>query len=144
MSPVCAGVNFHCINSRWQIIHVKWHIPADGSKLCTIYCSYKILLGFCCTHFTYFSSVFSLGDYLKWGQQIHIRHMTTKNYLALDKDGIVYLSQNCRNPNAVFRLHSVTRVWVLFLGLLHFCNLCFHLKHPVGTLVYTWLHSQWV
>ncbi|XP_074650375.1 inositol 1,4,5-trisphosphate-gated calcium channel ITPR3-like [Tubulanus polymorphus] len=49
------------------------------------------------------------GNVLRWGQQIRLRHMVTRQYLCVNADHDVDLTNNERDPRAVFRLHPVKK-----------------------------------
>lgn len=44
-----------------------------------------------------------------WEQQVRIRHMITRKYLKVNKEGKIQLESSNADPLTVFRLHSVIR-----------------------------------
>ncbi len=50
------------------------------------------------------------GAALRWEEQIRLRHMTSRRYLAVSRDGKILMTDRNADPRTVFRLHSVIKV----------------------------------
>ena len=51
----------------------------------------------------------SAGGLIMWEQQVRIRHMITRKYLKITKEGKIQLEDSNADPMTVFRLHPVIR-----------------------------------
>lgn len=53
--------------------------------------------------------IFLTGGLILWEQQVRMRHMITRKYLKITKDGKIHLEDDNADPLTVFRLHPVIR-----------------------------------